>query len=342
VITGQEVVLLQDVAARAGVSPATASRVLSTGSGRRVGAELRARVERVAHELGYQPNFHAQALSKTSSALVGLVVHDVADPYFAAVATGVMKVATERGLLVLLGSTFGDPEREIAFVTALRGQRVRAVILAGSRVASRDLNDKLRAEIRRLREGGSRVAVVGQDRLATDTVVPDNRGGARALAEALLELGHRDFLILAGQRHLLTARERTAGFLAVLKTAGVGAEVVNSAFTRDGGYDAVTELLAAGKRPTCIFAVNDVMAIGVLSALRAYGLDVPGDVSVAGFDDISSVRDQAPALTTVRLPLQYMGERVLELALADTTDQQPTLLTVRGEVVLRDSTRPLS
>lgn len=342
-MAGGQVVLLHDVAARAGVSAATASRVLSNGSGRRVGAELRARVEQAAIELGYEPNFHAQSLTKTSSELVGLVVHDVGDPYFSAVATGVMKVATDRGLLVLLGSTFRDPEREIAFVTALRGQRVRAIVLVGSRVASRNLTDRLRAEIRRVREGGGRVAAVGQDRLGTDTVVPDNRGGARALAEAVVGLGHRDFVVLGGQRNLDTARERTAGFLAGLKTAGLGAEVVYSAFTRDGGYDAVTEMLATSpRRPSCIFAVNDVMAIGAASALRAHGLDVPGDVSVAGFDDIPSVRDQVPALTTVRLPLSYMGERVLELALADSTGHPATLITVRGEVVLRASTRRLS
>ncbi|WP_433328321.1 LacI family DNA-binding transcriptional regulator [Spirillospora sp. CA-294931] len=337
-MTEERVVLLQDVAARAGVSPATASRVLGQGSGRRVGEELRRRVERAAQELGYTANSHARALSRTSSDLVGLVVHDVADPYFATVATGVMKVAADRGLLVLMASTFRDPEREIEFVTALRGQRVRAIVLAGSRVTSRDLNDRLRLEVGRFQAAGGRVAVIGQDLLGTDAVLPDNRGGAKALAEALLGLGHRRFAVLGGERALVTARERVAGFLGPIKAAGLSAEVVYSSFDRDGGRAATERLAASGDLPTCLFAVNDVMAIGAVAALRELGVAVPGRVSVAGFDDIEAVRDQVPALTTVRLPQRYMGERVLELALSDAAGRQPTLLTVPGEVVLRAST----
>jgi LacI family transcriptional regulator len=335
----RQVVVLADVAALAGVSPATASRVLNAGSGRTVRPELAERVEAAARELGYEPNFHAQSLGRTHSDLVGLVVHDIGDPYFSAVAAGVMKVAADRGLMVLTGNTFRDPEREIGFVTTLRGQRVRAIVLAGSRVTSKPLTERLADEVKRAHDGGARVAVVGQDQLGTDTVLPDNRGGAKEMAEALLELGHRRFAILAGDRALATARERTAGFRAPLKAAGATAEVLYGPFTRDGGYAAAEELVARGELPTCVFAVNDVMAIGAVSAMRAHGVRVPEDVSVAGFDDIPAVRDQWPTLSTVRLPLQFMGERVLEMALADRDGNAPSLLTVRGEVVLRGSTR---
>lgn len=338
----QRVAMLRDVAERAGVSPATASRVLSTSSGRRVSPALRAKVEAAARELGYEPNFHAQSLGRARSNLVGLVVHDIADPYFAAIAAGVMQVAGQRGMLVLLGSTFRDPEQEIEFVTALRGQRVHAIVLAGSRIVSRPVNARLRAEVDRVREGGGRVAVIGQDRLGTDAVLPDNRGGARKLAEALVRLGHRRFAVLAGDSRLVTARERTAGFLAGLKKAGLDARVVHTAFTRDGGYDGACRLLASPDRPSCVFAVNDVMAIGAMSALRSQGLRVPADISVAGFDDIPGLSDQVPSLTTVRLPLRYMGERVLELVLADRGHAGPTALTVSGDVVVRESTRSLA
>ncbi len=336
----ERVVRLQDVAALAGVSAATASRVLNDESGRRVREELRLRVEAAAKELGYAPNPHARALSRSASDLVGLVVHDVADPYFAAIASGVMRLAGERGLLVFLGSTFRDPEREIEFVGALRGQRVRAIVLAGSRVASKKLNESLAAEVGRVHAAGGRIAVIGQDSLGTDAVLPDNRGGARLLAEEMVRLGHRSFAVLGGQRALVTANERVAGFLEPLKAAGLTADVVHSDFTRDGGHAAASRLVAEGRLPTCVFAVNDVMAIGALTALRERGIPVPERVSVAGFDDIPAVRDQVPSLTTVRLPLEYMGERVLELALANQADRPPTLLTVPGEVVLRESTAP--
>ncbi|MER5622438.1 LacI family DNA-binding transcriptional regulator [Streptosporangium sp. NPDC002544] len=328
-------VTLEDVARHAGVSLATASRVLN-GSTRQVGASLRAKVELAAAQLGYRTNVAAQTLARGASNVIGLVVHDLTDPYFAAIADGAMRVAESQGLMVMIGTTHRDPQREIAYVSTLNAQRVRAVLLVGSRVADEQLTRQLREELDRYRETGGRVACVGQDLLGVDAVVPDNRLGAAALARVLAGLGHRSFAVLAGPERLIASMDRVAGFAAALEELGLPApRVLHGSFDREGGYSAATQVSGV----TCVFAVTDVMAVGALAAFRDRGIRVPEDVSVAGFDDISTLRDLVPSLSTVRLPLAEMGARALEMALAP--DEGARAQVVTGEVILRESTRAL-
>lgn len=334
---------LTDVAQRAGVSLATASRVVN-GSTRQVTGDLRDRVLRAAAELNYSPNAHAQALARSANNVVGLIVHDVDDPYFSAIASGIMRFADERGYMVMLGSTFREPERELDYVATLRAQRVRAVILAGSRVTGRRVTERLAAEISAFQATGGRVACVSQPRLPADTVEPENHEGARQLARSLADLGHRHFAVLGGPRELVTARNRVSGFKQGLADAGLTldpADLVEGDFTRDGGYAAALDLLSRQTDVTCVFAVNDVMAVGAMSALRERGVEVPADMSIAGFDDIATVRDLVPPLTTVRLPLEDIGAQTAMLALGTDAPATPRVIRVRGDVVIRGSTRRL-
>jgi LacI family transcriptional regulator len=332
-------VTLQDVARAAAVSPATASRVLNGTA--KVRDDLRERVQDAAGRLAYAPNAHAQALAGSSRRTVGVICHDVSDPYFAVIARGIMRVAGDNGLLVMLASTFRDAAREVAYVSMLRAQRAPAILLIGSGFEDRTWERSLAAELDPYLRGGGRVAVVSRHRtLRVDSVLPENREGAAALAKALLEMGHRRFAVLAGPRALTTVADRIAGFRSALADAGVTLaeeDIMEAGFTRDGGYDAMNALLARGLTATCVFAVTDVMAIGALSALRDKGMSVPGDVSVAGFDDIPIVRDLTPALTTVALPLEQLGERAMELALRDS-GRRRRILRMAGEVVIRAST----
>ncbi|HEV7908707.1 MAG TPA: LacI family DNA-binding transcriptional regulator [Pseudonocardiaceae bacterium] len=332
-------VTLAEVAQHAGVSLATASRVLN-GSTRQVSDLLRDRVVETARKLGYLPNASAQALARNSTALVGLIVHDISDPYFSSIAAGVTRVAEQAGLVVVLGTTGRSPDREVELFSTLRAHRARAVVLAGSRTTDRAASARLAAEIEAFTGQGGRVACVSQAKFPTDTVVPANRAGARSLAEKLASLGHRRFAVLAGPSDLLVSRDRLAGFRAGLTDAGLtllDANVVHGALTRDGGHQAAHELLARDTGTTCVFAVNDVMAMGAMAAFREHGLRVPEDVSIAGFDDIPPLRDLVPALSTVRLPLEDMGERAARLVLDEGRDE-PRTVRVAGEVVLREST----
>ena len=332
-------VTLQDVAREANVSLATASRVLHGTA--RVRDDLRERVLTAAGALAYAPNAHAQALARASSQTIGVICHDVSDPYFAAISRGVMRVAAEHDQLVMLASTFRDPAREIAYAAALRAQRARAIVLIGSGFEDRAWERALDAELAPYQRTGGRVAVVSRHRsLRVDAVLPENREGAAALARALADLGHREFVVLTGPQALTTVADRVAGFRDALAETGIevpDTHVIEAAFTRDGGHAAATDMLRRGLRPTCVFAVTDVMAIGALAAFREHGVSVPGEISLAGFDDIPIVADLTPALSTVALPLETMGERVTHLVL-QSPRRRSRIERFPGEVVLREST----
>lgn len=356
-------VTLSQVAREAGVSLATASRAINGSATRSVRADLRERVLETARRLDYSPDPSAQAMARGRTSALGLVVHDIADPYFSTIAAGVARAAEREGLIVTLSSTEHSPERELAFVELARRQRSRAIILAGSRgVPPEDLpgpppaEDIARLESRAktlesalaaFRDAGGGVATIGQQVGDLPVVEIDNAGGADALARALHGHGYRRFGVLTGPPGLRTAADRTKGFLDALRALGCPAldrDVVHGNFTRDGGYDAMTRLLsrttsaearAAGNTPHVVFAVNDVMAVGAMAAVRDAGLSVPHDVAVAGFDDIHTLRDVTPGLTTVRIPLDEISEAATALALG-RKDETPA--PVRGEVVLRDST----
>ncbi|HEU5333854.1 MAG TPA: LacI family DNA-binding transcriptional regulator [Actinocrinis sp.] len=341
-------VTLTDVALRAGVSQPTASRVLN-GSSRRPSPAVVEAVRRAADELGYISNAQAQALARSQTGLVGLVVHDISDPYFSTIAAGVQAEAAQRDRQVLLATTLRSTEQEIRAVNAFIGHRTDAIVLVGSRLHTDDgLRDqeRLTSLLGRYRDLGGRITVIGQPLPGTHTIAPDNRAGAAALARELTARAPapQQFVILSGPPKLATAVDRTAGFTRELRRAGTKPlAVVAGEFTRDGGYEAAQQVIASlhpqRRWGTCVFAVNDVMALGAIAAFRDAGLRTPRDVQVAGFDDIPTLRDHDPGLTTVALPLQEMGRRAIEMALApDTGDQSVTRVT--GRVVLRASTKP--
>ena len=268
-------VTLQDVADRAGVSITTASRVVNDGS-RRVGAHLADRVHQAVADLGYTANLQARAVATGRSSMVGVVVHDIADPYFSSIAAGLIDVADACQLLVCMSSTPASERAEREYVALMRAQRARAVILIGSRTDDTAARAALGEEIAAFGRQGGRTVCVGQPLLEVDTIRPENAAGADALARALAALGHRRFAVLGGPRGLLTGQERIDGFRAGLAAWSVDldpASIVHGAFTRDGGYEAMSSILAAGgSLPDCVFAVYDVMAVGALARLRAAGI----------------------------------------------------------------------
>lgn len=337
---------LTDVARRAGVSLATASRALGA-SRDRVSEELALRVLDAARALDYVPNAHAKALARASSTTIGLVVHDVSDPYFSEIARGVLRVASERDHLVLICNSYRDPERELAYVAELRAQRVHSILMAGSGYTDQAAEEQLASELLAFRWAGGRVALVGRHHVALDAVVPDNVGGAAEAARHLAAQGHRNIAVVTGPRTLTTIEDRLSGFRTGLAECGVelpASRVRQVDFTRRGGYQGTIDLLASGRQPTAIFALNDAMAVGVLAALRERSLAVPADVSVVGFDDIPLAADVTPSLTTVRIAMDEMGARAADLALSadapgeGATSSDPQILPAPTRLVVRDST----
>lgn len=359
---------LAEVARLAGVSPATASRVLN-GSNRKPGPDVADRVRQAAASLGYVPNAQAQGLAKSTSGLIGLIVHDIADPYFAALARGVQAAAREQHKMVLLATTGGTPEEERAAAAAFAARRADSIVIAGSRSVrpgDRECNAELAAELDRYCRNGGRVGVLGHPVVGATAeegyhvVAVPNEELAEELARTLAELHPGEFVIVGGPEGLLTSDDRIRGYQRGLAAAGLPpAEILRTGFDRTGGHEAGLTLAhrilsrrgdageAPGKEPRpCILAANDVMAIGAVAALRAEGLRIPRDALIAGFDDIETLRDFRPPLTTVRLPLEEIG-RLAALGGASGADDGlggasgggfDGGSTVSGQVTLRRST----
>lgn len=334
---------LAEVARLAGVSASTASRVLNGGN-RTPGEELSRRVVAAAERLRYSPNAAAQATARGRTNLVGLIVHDISDPYFSSIASGVMRTADEFGAVTTIADTRHDPGLEARLIAALHQQRARAIIVAGSRSSRAGAEQATGRAIATFTAAGGRIALIGQKQHACDTIVIENRAGARALASALVKLGYRRFAVLEGPDDLRSSADRVHGFRDGLSQHGLTlpeGSIIASDFTRDGGYNGARKLLASGRLPECVFAVNDVMAVGAMAAFREHGLSLSGDLAIAGFDDIRMLRDIVPALTTVRIPLEDLGRQALQMAL-DEPGGQPGGKTrrVACRVVLRESTPP--
>jgi LacI family transcriptional regulator len=330
-------VTLRDVAERAGVSLATASRVLN-GSNRTVNAELAARVGRAAAELRYVSNGPAQALARSATPVVGLLVHEVDDPYFSSIAAGAMRVATGQDLLTMLATTFRDPDREVEYVQRFQTQRVRGLLVSGSgRLEGTGLGQALAD----FEDSGGRVALVSEHHIPFDTILPANVRGAAQVARLLHDLGHTEIGVVTGPFGLQTVHDRLTGFTDAWSALGGRLHddaVVEADFARQGGFSAALELFERRPGTTAVFALNDLMAAGALSALQSHlGRRVPEDVSVVGFDDLWFAADLGPALTTVRLPLEEMGARAMELILSPR-EVHPRRIHVPAELIVRSST----
>jgi LacI family transcriptional regulator, galactose operon repressor len=350
---------LAEVARLAGVSPATASRVLN-GSDRKPGPDVAERVRQAAASLGYVPNAQAQGLAKSTSGLIGLIVHDIADPYFAALARGVQAAAREQHKMVLLATTGGTPEDERAAAAAFAARRADSIVVAGSRSVrpgDQESNTELAAELDRYCRNGGRVGVLGHPVVGASAlegyhvVAVPNEQLAEELARKLAESHRGEFVIMGGPEGLFTSDDRIRGYQRGLAAAGLPpAEILRTGFDRTGGYEAGTVLAQrilgsrkangapAGQVPRpCILAANDVMAIGAVAALRSEGLRIPRDAMIAGFDDIETLRDFRPPLTTVHLPLEEIG-RLAALGGTSGPGGADGGSSVAGQVTLRRST----
>ena len=336
----RSVMRLADVAAEAGVSIATASRSLSGTYG--VSASVADHVRKTADELGYVVNLHARSLAGGPTPTVGLIVHEIRDEYFSEIAAGVLRIATEHELTVQISHSGHDPEVELSQVRNLVANRIGVIIIAGSGFVNPALQASSRSELLSFRRSGGRVAVIGRHHLAMDAVLPDNHAGGQSIAEHVLSLGHRRIAVVSGPHGLTTVADRLAGIESVLQSHGLRLEdvpVIEADFTRDGGKVAAARILAEHADITAVMALNDAMAIGVLSHFRSQGVDVPGRISLAGFGDIPVAEDLAPSLTTVRLPMSKMGELVLTMALKPPA-ARPRRQTTSHSLMVRDSTGP--
>jgi LacI family transcriptional regulator len=337
------VATLADVARRAGVSTATVSRIINN-SPKPVGEALRERVLAAVDELQFVPNANAQQLARADRTAVGVIVHDVSDPYFAEITRGLQRVATEHGRLVIICNSYRDPERELAYVDLLHAHQTAAIVLAGSGYHDAPVTARLDRKLRLYEDTGGRVAVIGRHQHAGDAIVPQNEHGGRLAADALYRLGHTSIGVIAGPRHLTTTTDRLAGLRRAARSQGhrlTARHIEYAGFDRDGGAAAAATLLDRIPGLTAIAALNDSMAVGALACLRSRGIAVPGRVSLIGFDDMPISVDVTPSLSTVRLPLEEIGVRAMSLALRTRrAGDESRVEHAEATLVLRESTGP--
>lgn len=293
-----------DVARRAGVSTATVSRVMSGAAVTR--PATRDRVLAAVRELDYSPSAVARALKRRETRTLGLLVTDIANPFFPLVVRAVEDEAHARGYGVVFGNAADDPERELAYLDLLLERRVDGLIVASARATRRHAERLGRVPVP--------VVLLNSDAPGAGSlpsIATDHRLGGRLAAEHLLALGHRAIAhVTAPSGHAAAATDRRRGIQEAMEAAGVDPAsllVVDGGGTVEGGAAAVPSLLTAAPRPTAVVGFNDLTAIGLLRGLRAAGLDVPHDMAVVGFDDIELAAWTDPPLTTIRQPTEELG-----------------------------------
>jgi LacI family transcriptional regulator len=318
-----------------------------------VATATKARVESAMRALGYTANAHARALAGSRSGVVGIVVNDVVDPFFAYITRGVQTESAERDRLCLVCSSQGRPERELAYVELLIQQRADVVILVGGSYNQPAYVAEMSRHARSLAALGSVLTLCGRPPLGDDAPVVsvdyDNEGGAFAATEHLLTAGHRRILYLGGPTELSTTKHRVAGYRRALMARGIEPDpdlVRTGAFGRRWGHEQFLAAVADGLDFTAVFAANDLLAAGVYQGAREAGLKIPADLSIVGYDDMPVSVEVTPALTTVRVPLEELGRSAVRRALEHLSKYDDPMSFGRGDdvlgtyVVVRDSVGP--
>jgi len=323
---------IRDVARAAGVSVATVSRVFNNSGP--VHEETRARIREVASALRYSPNSAARSLITAKSNTLGVLLPDLYGEFFSEVIRGIDQTAQDNGYHVLVSSSHETQARIEGAMRAMRGRVDGLIVMSpdidGPTLAA-NLPDSLPVVLLNCAVDGT----------SYDAISVDNFGGAYAMVRHLLSSGPTRVAIITGSSRNYDARERLRGYRAALRDAGAeqqeGWEIAGD-FTETGGYRAARAIAALSPRPTAVFAANDAMAIGALSAFREVGLRVPEDIAVAGFDDIPMARYMSPPLTSVHVEISELGARAMGVLLAAVQEKNrherqqvvlPTTLVVR-------------
>jgi DNA-binding LacI/PurR family transcriptional regulator len=324
----------RQIAQLANVSVGTVSHVLNGSAS--VREVRRKRVMEAVESLGYQPSQLARGLRSNLTAMLGMIIPDITNPFFPGVVRGAEDIAYKHGYRLVLCNTDNDSAKEISYLTDLRSFRPSGLLIIPSAPE---------ALMRSIRHSDAHIVFVDRcpDQWHGDLVTADNEGGAYQAGLHLLSLGHRKLAVITGPLNVSNAADRLHGFQRAMKEAGisVGPEYIQEArFTSESGYSAALRLLQMLPRPTAIFASNDLLACGTLSAAEHLGLHCPKDVSVVGFDNLEFVQHTAPALTTVHQSGYQIGATACRMLLERIADgnKPPQRVVLATELKVRNST----
>jgi LacI family transcriptional regulator len=335
----QRVTTIRDVARAAKLSPAAVSRYLN---GDIILPKASAsRIDRAVRELNYQPNRLARNLSLGQSKMIGLIIPDISNPFFATLACAVEDIAFKAGYGVLLCNTQNDRDREFSYLRLLSSRQLDGILFLTSQAENPELAEIL--------QRNRNVVLIDEDvpGVSAPRIFSENRAGAYLATRHLLDHGHKRIAFIGGPRNLLSTRERFTGFENALKEHGLRpiTQLVRfGPYTSDFGRETALRFFEARKRPTAIFASSDYVALGVLNAAHGAELEIPGSLSLIGFDDMPLAELLQPPLTTVRQSAQDLGREgakvLLNLIAGEPVKRVETRLPV--QLITRGSVRKLS
>lgn len=333
-------VTLSDVAARAGVSVSAVSRVLSDAPSARVSEETRQRIREIAAELDYRPNFAGRALKLARSNVIALIVPDLTNAVFTELMQGVEDEALANDYLVLLGRAEGmQPGGDTIRKLVGEGRVDGLLVQVGDSVAQDDVEQML--------NGPAPVVFINSIEPGhTGSVALQDALGARVGTQHLIDLGHRRIGLVGGSPASYTAAQRRTGFLEALADAGLSARpehIVEFGYSPEQGRAALAAIMATDDPPTAVFVANVNAAIGVLSAARTLGVQVPQQLSVVAMHDAWTVENSWPPLTCVKMPLYDLGRRAFRAIHDRLRGVEVTDIVVDDrppQLILRESTAP--
>lgn len=329
---------IYDVAKVAGVSISTVSHVLNRT--RYVSEETQVRVLNAVEQLNYRPNSLARALVRQETQTIALIVPDNVNPFFAELARAVENYGFDAGYSFILCNSDRSMDKEVAYLDMLISKRVDGLVYMTSHYSEERLQ--------RLRQEKIAVVVFDREYKEFDAILLDNYGGGCLATNHLIALGHRRIACISGPYDSEgRSGDRVRGYKDALCAAGLSIDddlILTGDWTYQSGQEAANVLINLDDPPTAIFACNDTMAVGVLASLREYGLDVPGSVSVIGFDNIALSSYISPPLTTVATPIVEVGQQLCQLLfnrIGGLLPSSPQHITIPGDLVIRASTAPV-
>ncbi len=298
---------IHDVAKKAGVAPITVSRVINDSG--YVSDAMRERVTKAIDELGYVPNVLARSLKSKRTNTIALIFTDITNPFFNILARGVEDTAHAFGFNVFFCNTDENKEKENTYIQLVLQKQVDGILLVPATLDPKSIE---------LIQGQDTPLVVLDRRFppgTVDVVRGDSFGGAYQLTKLLIELGHRNISIISGPIEVTTAEDRMQGYQKAMRDYGLESfiDCYYGQFTQESGKKLTSDLFTHDAKPTAIFAANNLIAIGVLSALDKLGLQVPDDVAVVSFDEIPETLTPTPFLTVVNQPPYEMGKKATEI-----------------------------
>lgn len=337
-------VTIKDVAKLAECSPTTVSRVINN-SDHPVHKDTAERVEAAIRKLNFSPNRIAQGLKSDKSNIIGVIVHDICDSYFAQMVKGIEEFISGHEYIVNIYNTSRSVEKELYAVNMLKANRADAIVFAGGALMDKEYEQKMYSIVEQLKNQNTVLLGVTPHPFDIKNINLGNKKAAEMITEYLIEQGHQKIAFVDGPQNLYTSYLRRKGLKASLQKHNLDLKddlIFPGDFSFEGGRRAALELLKKIEDVTAVLAANDATALGLIWELNNHGIKVPEDISVVGIDDLPEAKYSYPPLTTISLPIHQLGTNIGKYLLEILTkDQNPALESVGMKLIERNSVKKL-